>query len=424
MKNNDRRSFIKTIAAGTAASVLFPNLNAQINNPSKPFIQFGGLDYSEEFWENIKSQFQFREGLHYFNNASLGSSPKMIREATDSFSATLDSFPSKYMWGGWREEKEIVRQKVADYFSVSKEEIGIIHNTTEGMNLIARSMDLKSGDEVIIADHEHASGTIPWKVWQETKGIKLVRPTLPIKPKTVEEIVDVYRKAITPKTKMISICHIVNTNGMILPIKEVSKMSYEKNILIAVDGAQSSGMFNIDLHDLGCDFYTASAHKWLFAPKGIGVFYAKKESQNQLKPLIVAHGYKDKSIRRLENYNTRNLPEYLGLGAAIDFHNSIGKVKITKRSYELKHYFRNQIKDNQKFQLKSPEDDRLSCAIQTLEVVGKPVSEVKNELFNEFGIDTRPMSSFGLNGVRISFAIYITKKDIDYLVTALKTIAG
>ena len=138
----------------------------------------------------------------------------------------------------------------------------------------------------------------------------------------MEEVVDVYRKAITTKTKVISMCHIVNTNGMILPVKEVSELAHEKGILVAVDGAQSAGMFTIDLKDLGCDFYTTSSHKWLFSPKGVGIFYAKQESQEHLKPLMVARGYQDKSIRRLENYNTRNLPVVLGLGASIDFHNA------------------------------------------------------------------------------------------------------
>ena len=424
MKNNRRRSFVKQLLAGVTGASLLPSYTANAFPLKEDATPIDYTDDSETFWEQIKQQFVFADGLHYFNNASLGPSPIPVQKATNDFRATLDGFPSKYMWGEWIDEKEEVRQKVADLFSVSNEEIAITHNTTEGMNLIARSFDLQPGDEVILADHEHYSGTIPWKVWQESKGIKLIRPELPILPKSAEDIVAVYRNAITPKTKVISMCHMVNTNGMILPVKEVSKMAHERGILVAVDGAQSSGMFAIDLHDLGCDFYTASAHKWLFSPKGISVFYARKESQHYLKPLVVAYGYDDPSIRRLENYNTRNLPEYLGLGAAVDFHNAIGKEKITQRSYELKHYFRNKLANNPSFRFKTPEHDALSCAIQTLEIVDTNVQDVKKQLSETYGIDTRPMSTFGLNGVRISFAIFITKKDIDYLVQALEKIAS
>jgi len=422
-KNNNRRKFLKSITTGVAGSLVIPNLAKAHNNTitntnfEKALVNFSEED--EAFWELVQSQFRLAPELHYFNNASLGASPIPVQHATQNFREMLDGFPSKYMWGGWVEEKETTRKKVADLFSVSEEEIALIHNTTEGMNLIARSFDLQAGDEIILGDHEHASGTIPWKAWQESKGIKLVRPQLPMMPQSVEEVVEVYRKAITPKTKIISMCHIVNTNGMILPVKEVSAMAKEKGILVVVDGAQSAGMFQFDLHDLGCDFYAASAHKWLFAPKGIGVFYAKKESQHHLKPLMVARGYKDESIRRLENYNTRNLPELLGLGAAVDFCNKIGTEKIHHRSFELKEYFRLKVENHPTLKIKTPSDDRLSCAIQVVEVVGKKVNEVKASLFESHGIDCRPMSGFDLNALRISLAIYITKADIDYLMGAL-----
>lgn len=424
MKNN-RRKFLKSITAGAAGLAVLPIFGASLETPLEEInANFVNTkqDSSEDFWENVKQQFRFAEGVQYFNNASLGSSAIPIRKATRDFRDTLDDFPSKYMWGGWQKEKEATRQKVADLFSVSKEEIALIHNTTEGMNLIARSFDFQPGDEVIIADHDHTSAYIPWKIWQEEKGIKMVRPTLPILPKTKAEVVKLYEQAITAKTKVISLCHIVNTNGMILPVKEISEMAHKKGILVAVDGAQSGGMFQIDLHDLGCDFYTASSHKWLFSPKGVGVFYAKRESQKHLKPLIVCRGYHDTSIRRLENYNTRNLPEVLGLGASVDFLNSIGMDKIHQRTFELKSYFRSKVENNPKFKLKTPESDDLSAAIQVVEVVGKNVGDVKKELFETHGIDCRPMSGFGLNALRLSFAIYITKKDIDRLVEALEKV--
>ncbi len=422
MKNSYRRKFVRQLFTGVAGTVLLSSYKPSDTDYSTTLLDIN--DDGEAYWEQVKMQFKFAPNLRYFNNGSLGSCPIIVQKATNEFRATLDAFPSKYMWGGWHNEKEEVRQKVADLFSVSKEEIALTHNTTEGMNLIARSFNLKVGDEVILIDHEHKSSVIPFTVWQEERGAKLVRPVIPILPEKVEDIVKIYEDAITPRTKVISMCHSVNTNGMILPVKEVSEMAHKKGILVAVDGAQAAGMLDIDLKDLGCDFYTVSAHKWLFAPKGIAMFYAKKESQHYLKPLIVANGHTDKSIRRLENYNTRNLPELLGFGSSVDFINSIGKEKISKRSYELKHYFRNKVKNNPKFKLKTPGHDGLSCAIQTLEVVGKDVRDVKNKLSNDYGIDTRPMSTYGLNGVRISFAIFITKKDIDYLVDALEEIAS
>jgi cysteine desulfurase/selenocysteine lyase len=417
-----RRDFLKLFGAGVSGAVLQENLRPF--NETIKFLARSKADDSEVFWKKVSKQFEFQQGLKYFNNGSLGACPMPIREATNGFRKTLDNFPSKYMWGGWEDEKEETRSQVASVFNVSPEEIALIHNTTEGMNLIARSFDLKEGDEVILGDHEHTSGSVCWKVFQESRGVKIVRPEMPLMPSDLEEIVEVYRKAITPQTKVISMCHMVNTNGMILPVKAVSKMAHERGIFVAVDGAQSAGMIKIDLKDLGCDFYTASAHKWLFAPKGIGIFYAKESSQELLKPLIVCRGYQDTSIRRLENYNTRNLPELLGLGAAIEFHNGIGDQKIHDRTYELKDYFISKVADNPKLRLKTPSHDELSAGIQVVEVVGQKANDVRNTLLDKYKIDCRPMNSFDLNALRISLAIFCTKKDVDKLFERLEQISA
>ncbi len=415
----DRRQFIQAIGIGL--TLPYTNFAHQDTVQGKEIVDLHlrSADNSESFWALVKSQFSFAPQLRYFNNASLGACPLSVQHATNNARNTLDGFPSKYMWGGWDEEKEMVREKVAKLLSVSAEEIALIHNTTEGMNLMARSFNLKPGDEIILADHEHNSGRICWEVFQENRGVKIVRPVLPILPKREEEIVEQYRKAITPRTKIISMCHIVNTNGMILPVKAISEMAHERGVLVCVDGAQSAGMIDIDLHDLACDFYTTSAHKWLFAPKGIGILYAKELSQKLLQPLIVCRGHNDESIRRLENYNTRNLPELLGLGAAVDFINQIGIQKIERRSYELKDYFRQQIGSHPAFKLKSPGPDKLSAAIQVVEVLNKDVNDAKDFLFDHHHIDCRPMRNFDLNALRFSFAVYITKEDIDELVGTL-----
>jgi len=423
MKALKRRDFLKKTFSGIAgSSLLFASTKESILAKANLLFDLSSNEDDENYWEVVKNHFSLQPGLNYFNNASLGPSPEIVLDATEKFRRMLESFPSKYMWGGWNEDKEKVRKKSADMFGVSPEEIALIHNTTEGMNIVASSMDLKPGDEVILADHEHPSGTIPWKYWQESKGIKLVRPKLPILPKTPSEIVDIYDKAISSKTKVISMCHMINTNGMILPVREVSEIAHSKGILVAVDGAQTAGMFRFNLHNLGCDFYAASSHKWIFSPKGMGVLYIKKESQKYLKPLIVASGYQDKSVKRFENYNTRNLPELLGLGTSIDFYNLIGGEKKQIRIFELKHYFLEKIADKSYFKVKTPVSDKLSAGIINVELVNHKVRDVQKKLSENYQIDCRPMSSFGLNGLRISLSIFNTKKDVDYLVQSLEEI--
>lgn len=417
-----RRTILKKSLAGFAGLSLLSTFDQEelLAHSRKTATILEANDNSETYWELVKTQFPLRDDLYYFNNASLGPSPDYVMKAVDKFRSMLESYPSKYMWGGWSKEKEEVRKKASQLFGVSPEEIALIHNTTEGMNLVASSLDLQPGDEVILSDHEHPSGSIPWKYWQETKGIKLIRPVLPILPGSKEEIVDVYRKAITKKTKAISMVHITNTNGMVIPVKEISEMARSRGILTAVDGAQSAGALNFNLHDLGCDFYAASSHKWLFSPKGMGVFYARLDAQKHLKPLIVAHGYEDETVRRLENYNTRNLPELLGLGAALDYHQLIGSKKKEDRLFQLKHYLIDLIKDEDKLQLKTPANDDLSAGIINISVDnGKEVRETAKQLTDQYHINLRPMYTHGLNGVRVSLSVFNLKEDVDYLVNAL-----
>ena len=153
------------------------------------------------------------------------------------------------------------------------------------MNLFARSFDLKAGDEIILADHEHRTGVAPFKYYCELRGVKLVRPVLPILPSSEEEIIDLYRKSITKRTKLISMVHMTNTNGMILPVKEVSELAHKRDINVCVDAAQTLGMIRTDIDDLGCDFYAASGHKWLWGPKGTGILYAAKSKQRPVETI-------------------------------------------------------------------------------------------------------------------------------------------
>jgi selenocysteine lyase/cysteine desulfurase len=421
MNSMQRRDFARRVFSGIAGSALMATAPGQrlLAQAQSVAASLSSRDDGEGYWELVKSQFPLLQGLYYFNNGSLGPSPALVIDATEKFRRTLDAFPSKYMWGGWNAEKESVRGKAAALVGASPEEIALIHNTTEGMNVVASSVELKPGDEVILADHEHASGTVCWQYWQETKGVKLVRPKLPILPSSPGQIVDLYRQALSPRTKVISMCHMINTNGMILPVREVAELAQARGILVAVDGAQSAGMLRVDVRELGCDFYAASAHKWLFAPKGVGIFYAKKESQKYIRPLVVASGYEDKSIRRFENYNTRNLPEVLGLGTALDFRNLIGAERLENRIRSLKQHFRERVAGKPYFRIKTPAPDTLSAGITTVELEGRNVTELGRKL-TEKQIDCRAMTEFGLNGLRISLSIFNTKADVDHLVRSLE----
>ena len=415
----DRRKAIQTailgIGASTSAAKLFQTLTQSPILHNQLY-----TSGAEPDWSEIKSQFVFEDGIKYFNHASLGTSPKSVIDDTETFRRTLEAYPSKYMWGGWDEQKEEVRRIAAKLLNAASDEIALIHNTTEGMNLVAASLDLKKGDEVIVGNHEHRTATSPWLYHQESKGIRIVRPELPIMPTSHEDIFKVYQEAITKKTKVISMVHLTNTNGMILPVKKICDLARQNNILTVIDAAQSMGAIHCDMKNIGCDFFTASGHKWLYSPKGTGIFFARKDRQDLLKPFIANRAYKKDGLAKLEDYNTRNLPELLGLGSALEFHRTLGLEKIMQRSSELRNYFLEGIKSDDRVIVKTPLSENLSHQILTVEKSGHTVFDLKNKLIDDHKIDVRGMSSHDLNGVRISFAIYHDREDIDHLVESLK----
>lgn len=418
----NRRNFLKSAAVGALGTfVINQNVFGEHMNSGLPFFDASYDD--ESYWEFVKSQFSLMDGLHYFNNGSLGPSPEYVIDRTEKNRRLLDSFPSKYMWGGWSDEKEEVRKKIAEFIGADSEEIAIIHNTSEGMNLFAQSFNLVKGDEIILADHEHRTGVAPFQYYCESRGIKLVRPVLPILPETKEEFVDIYRKAITKRTKLISMVHMTNTNGMILPVKEVSDIAHEKGINVCVDAAQCIGHIRTDVKDMDCDFYVASGHKWLWGPKGTGILYAKKNKQHLLKPLMVSSNWNDLNIRMFEDYNTRNLPDVLGLGSAVDFNNIIGQEKKEMRIYQLKRYFRELVTEDKRIRIKTPGADDLSAGIQVIEIVGVDVKHAAKQLIDSYNIDCRPMTGHNLNALRISLSVFNTLEDINYLCSSLKSIS-
>lgn len=420
----NRRNFIRTSASGLLGSFVLSSQIAAVAKPSPSKLSLTDPTDDEEWWRLVKSQFPLEENLLYFNNGSLGPSPESVVRATEQYRRTLDGFPSKYMWGGWSNDKERVRSLISKYFSAGSEDIAITHNTTEGMNLFARSFNLKAGDEIILADHEHPTGVNPYDYFCKPLGVKLVRPVLPLTPESPGQLTDVYRKAITGRTRLISMVHMTNTNGMILPVKEVSELAHKSDILVCVDGAQSAGMIRIDLPDLGCDFFAASGHKWLFGPKGTGILYAREEKRDMLKPLMVSGNWSGSDIRMFEDYNTRNLPEVLGLGSALEFNNMLGQDRKQERIYSLKRYFRSFLEDDRRFRIVTPASDALSAGIQVVEISGKRAVDAGKYLADNFHIDCRPMSSNGLNALRISLSVFNTRDDVDVLIKGLREFAG
>jgi len=320
-------------------------------------------------------------------------------------------------------KKQEVRSKVAKFINASPDEVVITRNTTEGMNFVANGLDLKEGDEVLLSNMEHPSGTHPWKLKEKRYGIKIKEVPIGFPPKNVDEIVDAFQMAITPKTKVISISHTVYISGLISPLKELSKMAHEKGVLVLADSAHGIGMLNLDMKKLGIDFFATSPYKWLGAPTGVGVLYVRKEVQDRLWPTIASSGWDNfQNARKYETLGQRADALTIALGEAIDFQSAIGKERIERRIKALAGYLKGELKRIPGVRLHTSEDPYLSGGLTAFSIEGIKAPHLVNYVREKYNIVIRTIGreEDSTYGVRVSSHIYISYKHVDMLLEGLR----
>ncbi|MGA7590383.1 MAG: aminotransferase class V-fold PLP-dependent enzyme, partial [Candidatus Sulfotelmatobacter sp.] len=270
---------------------------------------------------------------------------------------------------------------------------------------------LKPGDEVLMTDQEHPGGEHPWNLKAKRYGIVVKRVILPRPVKDTSQVLNLFNDAITSRTRVIFFSHITTFSGAVLPAKELSALARSKGILSAVDGAHVPGMMRLDLHDLGCDMYSSSPHKWLQAPKGSGFLYVRDEVIDRLWNTIVTEGWDEPQLRaeRFQRIGSSNVPALCGLRASIQLANDIGMDRIERRHRELADYMLDEMKKRGAESWTSP-DPTLRCAIVTVNVPPVPRMDLENWMWKTHKIRIRGGDP---NKLRLSTPYYLQKRDID-----------
>jgi len=312
---------------------------------------------------------------------------------------------------------------LGDFLGVSKTEIGITRNTSESNSTVVNSLDLKPGDEVLIWDQNHPSAGYTFEQRAKRYGFTVKRLKLPVKPASQSELIDLFSKSITNKTRVLAFSHISNLSGIALPAKELCAVAKSKNVLSLVDGAQSFGLLELDLKDVGCDFYTASTHKWLMGPLENGILYVKQEHFDKIWPSVIGGGWKDGTATVDEKIcvlGQRNDASPVALPAIIEFHNTIGKSNISKRVVQLNSYLKEQIRNKiPKAEFITPLSTDLSAGIVVVNLPGKEPGSIYQDLYTKYG-----SAGAKVGGVRLSPHVYNTLEDMDRIVDALKNLSA
>src|SRR5438876_5019055 len=330
----NRREFARILAIGGAVPFVTPDLawarGATPKLPPTPSTP------DEKFWLSVRDQFVMPKELTMLNAANLCPSSGPVLETMYRMTKDMDQDPSSDNRAKLGDGRENTRKLLAEFLRVTPEEIVITRNTSESNNLVSTGIDLKPGDEVLLTADNHPSNHTAWQEKAKRLGLTVIDIPVPNTHPGFDHYVEAFKKAITSKTKVISITHLTSTVGDLFPAKEICALARERGILSLVDGAQTFGLLDVDLSDIKPDFYSGSAHKWPCGPKENGVLYINKSAQPKIwASIFSAYPGRVGVSKTFEGFGQRDEPAMIAFGEALKLQTQIGRALIEKRSREL-----------------------------------------------------------------------------------------
>lgn len=379
-----------------------------------------------------RSQWTFPDGVTYLNHGSFGPSPEIVRRAKEVLSRELELNPMDFLTRQLEDRLDGALDKLATFVGCDGRDLAFVDNATSGMNVVAQSIPLKTGDEVLFTDHEYGAVMRIWRETCQKAGARVVVQPLPFPISSADELVAQFFSGVTQKTKLIVVSHITSPTAVKLPVKDICAEARRRGILTCIDGPHAIAMMPLNLNEIDADFYSASCHKWLAAPFGSGFLYVKRKHQQALKPAVISWGgsLAGKPFRWLDELHwsgTRDPAAWLSVPVAIQFLEDLGVEKFRTTTHELARYARQQI--NSSFGADTFYPDSLDwygsmiamplpAAVPVPSQWGGP-HELQKRLWERHKIEVPVMKWHEQLYLRVSCYLYNTREDIDRLVAAL-----
>ncbi|MBT3947340.1 MAG: aminotransferase class V-fold PLP-dependent enzyme [Candidatus Marinimicrobia bacterium] len=426
MQNINRRQFFDTIAKPAAvASVVMANptlmakalsgIRSTAGNPKD-------IARDESFWREIQQGYTADRSMINLNNGGVSPAPRVVQEAMKRHLDFSNTSPAYSMWRILEPQREPVRRRLARFSKCSPEEIALTRNATEGLQIVQNGLDLSSGDEVLTTTQDYGRMINTFKQRECRDGIVMKQFKIPVPAENDNEIVHLFEKNITPKTKMILMCHMINLTGQILPVKKVVRMARKYDIPVIVDGAHAFAHFDFDMTDLECDYYATSLHKWLCAPHGTGMLYVRKNKIPGLWPLQASNECGKDDIRKFEEIGTHPAANYLAIGDALTFHQGIGSKNKEARLTYLRDRWAKRLLKHDGITLHTSLNPKKGCAIATVQIEGIETSDVAKHLWSKYRIFVVAINHKEFTGCRVTPHVYTTIEEIDRFSDAMETI--
>jgi selenocysteine lyase/cysteine desulfurase len=415
---NSKRNFLKSLLL----TATLP-LTVKAKNIADELPEVWTKEETKDYWQTIRNDYKLKPDYINLENGyySIMSQPVLNGYLKDL--QTINMEGSYYMRTVQYENKHRSKERLAKLLGCSGEELIITRNTTESLDTIISGIDWKSGDEAIMAEQDYGSMLDMFKQQANRFGMVNKLISLPLNPQNDDEIIKLYENAITSKTKLIMICHMINITGQILPVKKICDMAHSKGVEVMVDGAHAVSHIDFKISELNCDYYGSSLHKWLGVPLGVGILYVKKEKIKQIWPLFGEYGFKEDEIRKLNHTGTFSVASDIAINHAIDYNNAMGIKRKEERLRFLQNYWTSRIKEIKNIQLNTPTDPQRSCGIANVGIKDLKPSELAKILLQKYKIWTVAIDTSNVHGVRITPHVYTTTNELDKFVKALKEIA-
>src|SRR5213595_2842434 len=321
----------------------------------------------EDYWSTIQNAFTVTRGIINLNNGGVSPSPRVVTEALVRYIWEQEDATAYTMWQILEPQCETIRTGLAELFGCDGEEIAITRNASESLETLLMGMDFKPGDEILTTTQDYPRMLTTLRQREKRENLKLKLIQVPIPPKNLNEITAAFEKGITDRTRLILMAHQVNITGQITPVKAVCDLARAKGIETIVDGAHSFAQFDFKQKDLGCDYFGTSLHKWLYAPKGTGLLYVKRDKIEKIWPMMAAESKQATDIRKFEEIGTHSAAQRLAIGESILFHNGLGSLRKEARLRYLSRYWMNRLKDVPKVSFNTSFADDQSCAIANVQ---------------------------------------------------------
>jgi len=429
MPGTNRRRFLQRAGIFSATAFLSSltqpawsrNLDAALRNAEG--VSPDELATEEDFWYYIQQSFTVSPSLINLNNGGVSPAPKTVQDAMKRYYDLSNEAPSYYMWRVLDQGREPLRKNLAKMAGCSPEEIAINRNSSEGLETVIFGLQLKAGDEVVLAKQDYPNIINAYKQRELRDGIKLVWVNLELPSEDENYLVQEYVKVFSAKTKVVNVTHIINWNGQILPVKKIAAEAHKRGIEVVVDGAHSFAHFDFKIPDLDADFFAASLHKWLYAPIGSGMLYVRKEKIKNIYPMFAMDNPLKDDIRKFEALGTRPFYIEQAIGKAIEFHDMIGSERKEKRLHYLKNYWMEKVKNVPKVKLNTSLHPAWGCAIGNVAIEGKKPGELDAFLLDKYRVHTVGIEWENIKGVRVTPNVYTTTKNLDVLVEGIMQFA-